>query len=103
MLRISETLMRLVLLVLLVELFASFLVERESPSRGGASYDVSYNLSEVPSFLKEQEEESVSFASPPPNFFNHDLSLLRNPSSGNQKGFFINRPPRFALFCSLLI
>ncbi len=106
MLRIAEKVMRFVLLVLLVEFFsASFFTTPARSSNEDVSYDVQYDLLQLPAFLKDKEEKqkeyhSVSIATL--DGFTLEIYLTTYHHK-NQSIPFLNRPPRFALFHSMLI
>ena len=105
MVRIARKIVGFVLLVLLFEfLSASFFTIPKSPSRDVISYDVQHSSLLVAEFLKEEKEKKhFSIPVARPNIFTRNGDQTVRQNLKNQKILFPNGPPRFALFCSLLI
>ena len=103
----AEKIVRLVLLVLLVEFFcASFFTTPARSSKENVSYDVKHDLLQPPAFLKEQEEKHKEYRSiciATRDDFECEIYLTTHHGVKDQSIPFLNRPPRFALFHSILI
>ena len=104
---VAEKIVRFVLLVLLVEFFsASFFTTPAGSPKEDVSFNVQHDLLQPPAFLTEQEEKhkeynSISIAIR--NGFRPENYLATHHNLKDQSIPFLNRPPRFALFHSILI
>jgi len=116
MFRTSKQIVRMALLLMLFQFLSPAfipLVVQDTPAEKATSYQVHHNSSVVaPMFLKEKDEKefdeffSVSDSTPLLDLTSHSFNLTA--SHEDKSSIFLEersflQPPRFTLFCTLLI
>lgn len=115
MLRISMYIVRMALALMLFQFLSPAfipLIVQEIPTEKATAYHAQHNSIVAPTFLKEKEEKEDNDLYTPNepaailDFTSHSFNLA--VSHGNKYSKFAEilafiQPPRFALFCTLLI